>query len=169
MTPRTAAAGDPRDDRGRCSVVPGCALPGRHRFPHEDAKFVFDKQSQITIPVEGSDDETDAASSRDTEIIPDAPAGLSALIEQTARESESTDMGYVFNIEMEGSDWKKLTGKPSLGVGNLAREEVARERQRSQRDCPLKSRRASTGHKRRKFLVSFGMPPSAPCLNMRSR
>ena len=107
-------------DGPRCSV-PGCALPGGHRLPHVDAggnKFMYDKRSDATIPIEASDAETSVVEdSTDSEMLPDVPRGDVSQGQERVRkrkvpESGDDHMGYVFEMEMADSDWKQLIAKP---------------------------------------------------------
>ena len=87
-TPRGFPPSNPPDTRSR-SPVPGRSLPGGQRLPREDVggnKFV--KRAEVPIPVEAPED-TDEASSEDSELIPDADGpGVWKKLIGKLRESE---------------------------------------------------------------------------------
>ncbi|CAE7799825.1 unnamed protein product [Symbiodinium sp. CCMP2592] len=96
---------------------------GGHRLPHVDAggnKFMYDKRTEVMIPVEASDAETSVvADSTDSEMVPDVPTrspeGQGRKDRKRKEPAAVDDMtGYMFEIDMADKDWQQLAGKPRL-------------------------------------------------------
>ena len=112
-TPRGPVAG--HSGSSQCTV-PGCTLPGGHRLPHVDAggnKFIYDKRTSTSVPVEESGEETSVQSkSSGSEMIPDdehpPPSGG-----RKRKSPEGTeDMGYMFEVPIQACDFKRLVERP---------------------------------------------------------
>ncbi|CAE7456732.1 bchH, partial [Symbiodinium microadriaticum] len=93
-----------------------CTLPGGHRLPHVDAggnKFIYDKRTSTSVPVEESGEETSVQSkSSGSEMIPDdehpPPSGG-----RKRKSPEGTeDMGYMFEVPIQACDFKRLVERP---------------------------------------------------------
>ncbi|CAE7034155.1 unnamed protein product [Symbiodinium sp. CCMP2592] len=123
---------------------------GRYRLPHVDAggsKFMYDKRTEVMIPVEASDAETSVvADSTDSEMVPDVPTrspeGQGRKDRKRKEPAAPDDMtGYMFEIDMADKDWQQLAGKPRRGP-------VQRDFQRDPECCgekPSHAREADVG------------------------
>ncbi|CAE6957766.1 RE1 [Symbiodinium sp. CCMP2592] len=96
--------------------VTECVLPGGHQLSHRDAggnPFAYDRRTDTRIPVEESGDETEEIDSSDSELQEDEDGHPKPKRPKPGPGPEDQGViGYAYEIEMEGKDWKALTSRP---------------------------------------------------------
>ena len=71
--------------------------------------FVYDARTGATVPVEKPGEDTSEGSSTESELTPHSPLPAAS---RKRKDPEPVDMGYLFEIELESRDLRKLADEP---------------------------------------------------------
>ena len=116
-------------------------------LPHQDSggnKFVYNRRTATSIPVEDSGDDTSVQSgSSGSELIPDEER--EAPVRKCKSPEVWEDMGYMFEVPNEHCDFKKLVDKPRYAELWLSKKMMDKGREASWSSLSLEQKKEFDG------------------------